>query len=59
MISFINAVGASLVSAVVYIALLRIWGVIPPRAWDTSLSRSYYHKIFPWSGAQRSDPNSL
>jgi O-antigen/teichoic acid export membrane protein len=33
-ISFINALGAALVSAVVYVLLLRILRVIPQRAWD-------------------------
>lgn len=48
-LSFLNAAGASLVSAGAYITLLRIWGVIPPRAWDTALLRSYYHQVFPSS----------
>ena len=53
LISFANALGAALVSAVVYGALLSILGVIPRRAWDIALSRSYYHKLFPSSGAPK------
>jgi O-antigen/teichoic acid export membrane protein len=53
MISFLNAGGATLVSAIVYGVLLRIWGVIPPRVWDTALSRSFYHKLFPSSRAPK------
>jgi O-antigen/teichoic acid export membrane protein len=47
LLSFVNALAAALVSAVVYGALLRILGVISHGAWDTALSRSYYHKLFP------------
>jgi O-antigen/teichoic acid export membrane protein len=53
MISIVNVVGATLVSAFVYSVLLRIWKVIPPRAWNTALSRSYYHKLFPSSGTPK------
>jgi O-antigen/teichoic acid export membrane protein len=48
-ISFVNALGAALGSAVVYGALLRVFGVIPQRAWNAALSRSNYPKLFPSS----------
>lgn len=51
LITFVNALAAALVSAFVYGALLRIMRVIPQRVWDTALTRSYYHKLFPSSGA--------
>ena len=53
LVSFLNALGAALVSAVVYGALLRILGVIPQRIWQAALSRSNYPILFQSSGAPK------
>ncbi len=51
LLSFVNAFAAALVSAIVYVALLWILGVIPLRVWDTGVSRTNYHELFSSSGA--------
>ena len=46
LLSFVNALGASLVSAVVYGVLLRICGVIPHQIWVTVRSGAKHTKLF-------------